>query len=174
MFRINWVKFAMGLSIFLGFGAYAVWTGLRWMHWPTTPVDMTISEAIMKSEENPWIRLTDGEWHCRYAYTEKTFSYISLTDGKAVVLVGYEDEPKCPPSERPSGAFREIASPLLEQLVSIGFKREALVAPETKEQRIFVLFTHEGPGNFMITVPVLVILSLIGLAYLRTGIERVS
>ncbi|TGL40655.1 hypothetical protein EHQ53_11770 [Leptospira langatensis] len=158
----------------MGFSAYAVWTGIRWINWPKAPVDLTINEAILQSDNVPWIRLTNGEWRCDYSYTEKTFSYSALTDGQAVVFVGFEDEPKCPPAERPSGAFREIASPLLEQLVNLGFKREAIVGPDAKETRVFVLFTHEGPGNFMITVPVLAILALIGLAYLRAGIVRAS
>ena len=114
--------------------------------------------------------LTDGEWRCEYAYTENTFSYFTLTDGRVVVLAGYEDKPSCPPPALPAGAFREASSMLVDRLTGLGFDRDR-IAPHTGSAAmpVYAIFTHEGPGNFAVTVPVLFVLALIGLAYAATA-----
>src|SRR5262249_39201420 len=89
-------RVAIGLAIFLGFGAYGGWNAVRWANWPKAPQDMAIAEAVQHPDV-PWVRLTNGDWRCDFAYTEGTFSYFTLTDGHAVVVVGYEDKPQCPP-----------------------------------------------------------------------------
>lgn len=162
-------RLVIGLAICLGFGAYGTWNAVRWANWPKAPLDMTVDAAIHHPDA-PWVRLTNGDWRCDFAYTEGTFSYFTLTDGRNVVLVGYEDKPQCPPQERPAGAFREINSNLLDTLQHLGFRREA-VAPAGggASTPVYVLFTHEGPGNFIITVPLLFAIALIGLAYALTG-----
>jgi hypothetical protein len=155
----------MGIAIFLGFGTYGGWTLKRWINWPKTPRALSIADAVSHPEE-PWVQLTNGDWRCDYAYTEDTFSYYTLTDGRVVVLAGYEDKPPCPPAALPSGAFREASSVLLEQLTKLGFDRDRIAPPTSGAPLpVYAMFTHEGPGNFRITVPVLFGLALIGLAY---------
>ena len=56
---------------------------------------------------------------------------------------------------------------LLEQLTRLGFNRDRIAPPSSLP--VYAIFTHEGPGNFRITVPVLYGLALIGLAYALTA-----
>jgi hypothetical protein len=162
------VRRIIGIAIFVGFGAYGAWTTQRWIHWPKAPRPLTLAEAVSHPEE-PWVQVTNGQWRCEYAYTEGTFSYYTLTDGRVVVLAGYEDKPACPPPALPAGAFREASSILLDRLTGLGFNRDQIAPPTSGAPLpVYAIFTHEGPGNFRVTVPILFALALIGLAYALT------
>jgi hypothetical protein len=163
------VRRIIGIAIFVGFGTYGAGTTQRWLHWPKAPRALTIADAVSRPEE-PWVQLTDGESRCDYVYTEDTFSYYTLTDGRIVVLDGYEGKPACPPPALPSGAFREASSMLLDQLTQLGFNRDQIAPPTSGAPlTVYAIFTHEGPGNFRVTVPLLFALALIGLAYALTA-----